>query len=212
MADEKKTDQDKGKESDKKPATQGDKSEEKDRQKDDAEDGKKSDAKDDADDSKGRTFTQEDVNRIVQQRLREEKEAADRKAKEKEARDKGEFEKLAATVTAERDDLQKKLTASTERNTALTEKITAIINQEIKALPESIRDLKPETDDVLLIADWLVKAKKSAAKMGDGKGEKPGDKTPGVGADPKAASKKEDKAGADKEAETALTSRFNYGF
>jgi len=106
-------------------------------------------------------FTQEDLNRIVKDRLKEESDRTKKKADEEAAKAKGEFEKLANTYKADLDTKTAEATSLQERYDALAEQVNGLIKAELKALPESIRELKP-SDDPLAILEWLPKAKKAA--------------------------------------------------
>lgn len=144
----------------KKPNLSGEKSEKDDKKK--ADDGKSKtdddDASDDAEDDpkKSAKFSQDDLDRIIKKRLKEEKDKQTREAEEAKAREKGEFEKLSNQFKTERDDLSAKLEALTEKHTKLTERVSQLVAARLKGLPEMIAALKPETDDVkvLVPSEW----------------------------------------------------------
>jgi hypothetical protein len=134
-----------------------------------ADDGKNSDGKEAGADTQAakeaeaasKKFTQEDLNRIVKDRLKEEAERTKKKADEEAAKAKGEFEKLANGYKAELDSKTAEHTSLQERYDALSEQVAGLIKAELKLLPENIRELKP-SDDPLQILEWLPKAKKAA--------------------------------------------------
>lgn len=206
----------------KKPNLSGEKSEKDDKKK--ADDGKSKtdddDASDDAEDDpkKSAKFSQDDLDRIIKKRLKEEKDKQTREAEEAKAREKGEFEKLSNQFKTERDDLSAKLEALTEKHTKLTERVSQLVAARLKGLPEMIAALKPETDDADQMLDWLLKAEKQASKLKGGKKEDAADdqqgkkKVPGNGGDPKAKQTGDGNQQPDQDLRDRLTGSGNYAF
>lgn len=132
--------------------------------------------------NKPRTFTQEDLNRIV---AREAKKAADKARADRDAeiqteaqrtKDEaaGEFEKVKSSLAGERD------TAIGERDTYKTrvetlEKLaTDRLTDLMKAIPKEIADLGPDEDTPIeKRLAWAEKAAKAAAVTTDNGGNRP---------------------------------------
>lgn len=129
-------------------------------------------------DGEDRKFTQADVNRIIKQRLDEEKDRATRAAEEKAAAEKGEWQSLATKRETERDAALADAKALKEQVESISTAINALLESEMKALPAALLDLKPSSGDILQTIDWLTKAKKAAPKLGQ-------PKVPGNNDDPK---------------------------
>lgn len=134
----------------------------------------------------GRTFTQDDVDRVVKARLAEEQQRQDKarkvaadKAAEETARKAGEWQALADSATRERDRLSSEHETLTARHTALQEAAEAIVKDALKELPEAIRALAPGGDDLALRLAWIRNARKAAADLGAAP------RTPGTPAGPR---------------------------
>lgn len=115
-------------------------------------------------------FTQADLDRIAGEARKSEREKAKREKEEEdkarqEAADKeaGKHKELAAKFEKERDDMKSDLDALQTKHDALCEKLTAIVEADIKALPEELRSLAPSSLEDRL--EWLPKAKTTAAKL-----------------------------------------------
>ena len=110
--------------------------------------------------SEERTFTQADLDRIIRERLADEKRRADEKAKLKA----GEFEQVANERATRITQLEEENKTTKEQYDALVRLIDAENKERIKALPAEMRDLVP-MGDVLAQREWLTKAEKAAAKL-----------------------------------------------
>lgn len=133
--------------------------------------------------TEGRTFTQAELNAI----LAEEKRKAEDKRKADEARAKaqadeaaakqaGEWQKLAESVTGERDRISAEHATLTERHAALAAQVEALIRAQLKELPDEIAALAPGGDDLAARLEWVAKARKAAGKVAaaSGTGTPPG--------------------------------------
>ena len=161
----------------------------------------------------GKTFSQDDVNKIIQKRLKEEKDRAKAEKETEDAKAKGEFEKLAGKFEAEAKDTQAKYEALTVQHDELKEATNSLIATLSKALPESIRELKPETDNPVELLKWLAKAQKIAGKLGksDDQNNQNGDKKTGNPGIPKPAAKGDKQAADNEDTKAELKRRQNYG-
>lgn len=180
----------------------------------DNKEGESKDKQQDKDDQPtGKTFSQDDVNKIIQKRLKEEKERAKTEKETEEAKAKGEFEKLASKFEAEAKDTQAKYEALTAQHDELKDATNTLIATLSKGLPESIRELKPETDNPVELLKWLAKAQKIAGKLGksDDQNNQNGDKKTGITGNPKPAVKGDNKPADSEEAKSELRRRQNYG-
>ena len=120
----------------------------------------------------GATLTQEQVNAILADEKRTWKRQQDeaaakvkREAEEAAAKQAGEWEKLATTAATERDRVTAEHTTATERLTALTDAMEKQIKARIKALPDELQGLIPDTADVLTRYELIGKAEAAAAKL-----------------------------------------------
>lgn len=151
-------------------------------------------------------FTQADLDRIAaktrdeeRRKAREAKEKEDREREEAKAKEQGEFQKLADTYRAELDALKPQHEAVTTELAEYRAKVAEMAAEELKALPEEVRDISPASygDDKTLtnpldVLAWLPKGKKLAEKLG-GQPAKPaagGDPKPKGGAGDAAADKR----------------------
>lgn len=112
-------------------------------------------------------FTQEDVDRIIRERLAEEKrrnetqaEKIKRQAEDEAKAKQGEYQALAEQRAARIAELE----PVAEQNTRLQELMERQIKDRLKNLPEEIRAMQPD-GDVLARFDWLSKAEAAAAKL-----------------------------------------------
>lgn len=138
-------------------------------------------------------FTQADLDRVAAKTREEEREKA-RKAKEKEeaarleaeAKQQGKFEQLANERQTRLDELEPQLEAATTELNAYKAKVSEMVAEELKALPDKVRDVAPVlyAGEVLTnpldILAWLPKGKALAEEL-NGQSAKPGAKS-----DPKA--------------------------
>ena len=115
-----------------------------------------------------KTFTEEDVNRIVQTRLSEEKrkqqeaiEAGKRKAEEERLKQQGEFEKIAAQRQEEIDKIKPKAEAADR----YAERLNSIADGIVAAWPEEVKTLDPGSDNLDLRLDWIEKSRPLAERL-----------------------------------------------
>lgn len=127
------------------------------------------------------TFTQDQVNAMLADERRKEqakqKEATDKARRETEEANKakqGEFQSLAEQRAARITELEAAEGSKTERLTALEVEIKAQTDARLKLLPQEIRDMKPETDDPLVVYRWLTRAEQAASKLTGQKPANPG--------------------------------------
>jgi hypothetical protein len=118
-------------------------------------------------------FTQEQFNSALADERRKWKAAQDEAARkikqdadDKAAQEKGEFEKLANDRQARITVLEQEQASAGEQLTALQEAMEKQIKARIRALPEELRDMIPETADVLTRYELVGKAEAAAAKLG----------------------------------------------
>lgn len=120
----------------------------------------------------GRTFSQEEVNRL----LAEERRKADEKRKADEARAKaqaaeeaakrsGEWERLAQAREQRAAQAEQERDGYAARYQALAETLEREIKARSKALPEELRDLIPGGDDLAARHAALLKLEAAAAKL-----------------------------------------------
>ncbi|HEX5704863.1 MAG TPA: hypothetical protein VFX97_16820 [Pyrinomonadaceae bacterium] len=134
-------------------------------------------------------FTQADLDRVAAKTREEEKEKA-RKAKEKEdaaraeaeAKEQGKFQQLAEARQKELDEITPKLEAAEAELKELKPAFAALIDAELKTLPEDVVEAGPAKFDdsktltnPLDVAAWLPNGKKLAEKL-NGQSAKPGAK------------------------------------
>lgn len=138
-------------------------------------------------------FTQADLDRIAaktreeeRRKAKEAREREDREREEAKAKEQGEFQKLAEGYKAELEALKPQHEAASAELAQYRSKAAEIAAQELKALPEEVRDISPAVygDDKALtnpldVLSWLPKGKKLAEKL-SGQTAKPG-----AGPDPK---------------------------
>lgn len=102
------------------------------------------------------------------QKLRRAQQQAEQAAKaesDRQAAAKGEFEKLANERGARVEALERDHATATERLTSLTEAMEAQIKARIKGLPDELKDMIPDTADVLTRYDLVGKAEVAATKL-----------------------------------------------
>ncbi|MFN7949444.1 MAG: hypothetical protein U0Z53_29075 [Blastocatellia bacterium] len=143
-------------------------------------------------------FTQEDLNRIIGERLSAERQRWQREQQEQHARQTGEWQQLAETYRAERDDFETRLQAAEEKVTSLTVTLRARVDEELKSLPEDVRDLAPAADDLAALVAWLSKARRFAS-----------DPVPAAPSSPKPAARS--KSESIQEEKKTLRHRSGYG-
>lgn len=119
-----------------------------------------------------RTFTQDDVNRLLAEEKRKAKADQDTKvARERQAAEDaaklaaGEFQTVAEHRAARIAELEAKTQTTEERLTAVSEAMEKQAKARLRTLPEEIRAMAPE-GDVLALYSWLEKAEAAAAKIG----------------------------------------------
>jgi hypothetical protein len=119
-----------------------------------------------------KTFTQADLDRLLKERLAEEKQRADRaraaaeaKAAEEAAAKAGEWQ----TVAEQRKAAAEQAEATAQRLQAERDELAAVVERTVKArqktLPDELRDLMPAGTPAQQLA-WLEQAEKAAAKLG----------------------------------------------
>lgn len=132
-------------------------------------------------------FTQADQDALAQKIRREEKEKYERKAaeaarlaEEAKAAEQGEFKKLAETRQAELDELKPQLEAAIKELDAYKAKVSEMVAEELKALPDEVRDVAPaqyaedrSLTNPLDVVAWLPNGKKLAEKL-NGHASRPG--------------------------------------
>jgi exonuclease VII large subunit len=121
---------------------------------------------------------------------RQERDQADEAAKKKQqtdadeqARQKGEFEKLATERQQRLDSLEQQHKSTRERVQALTEAMEVQIKARMRALPDELKAMVPESADVLTRYDLVGKAEIAAQKLAPAQrthGTSPGPRGPGV--------------------------------
>ncbi len=118
------------------------------------------------------TFTQEQINTFIANEKRQwqsaQKAAADKIKADAEAAaaaEKGEFKTLAEQRAARIAELEATDGSRQERLTALEAEIKAQSDARLKALPKEIAEMKPETDDPLIVYRWLARAEQAAVKL-----------------------------------------------
>jgi hypothetical protein len=119
-----------------------------------------------------RTYSNEEVQRIVSDRLRQAQKATEAKAiREKEEADslrlkeQAEWEKLANQHEAKVKELAPQLESLTAERDKLREHLAASVAQETKDWPKEVKDLLPDTEDVLLKLDAVARTRALAAKL-----------------------------------------------
>jgi hypothetical protein len=139
-------------------------------------------------------FTQSEVDRIIADRLKDQRERteratkdarekAEREANEKKALEAGEFQKVLEQKNAE----VAELTAKAERADVLERRLHAIVDAKVASLPESVRALIPDAKKADAEArfaeiekvETIMATVPTAAKPGNGR-----DPKPAGGADP----------------------------
>jgi hypothetical protein len=136
-----------------------------------------------------KSFTQDELNNIISKRLADQKakfdnDKAEEERKRQESADKeaGKHQQLAVKFEKERDDAVATAKATQEKLDALSESLTAIVDTELKALPEEVRATAPKSLEDRL--EWLPSARKLAEKLtgepkpGNSRGPKPAGETP----------------------------------
>jgi hypothetical protein len=118
------------------------------------------------------TLTQEQFNAALaaeRRKWKTDQEAATAKAQrdaEEAAKAKqGEFQSLAEQRAARIAELEATEAGKAERLTALETEIKQQTDARLKALPKEIAEMKPETDDPLIVYRWLARAEQAAAKL-----------------------------------------------
>jgi uncharacterized coiled-coil protein SlyX len=124
-----------------------------------------------------RTFTQDDVERIVKDRLAAEQDRAKRaqaeaarKAAEEAAAKAGEWQTVAEQRKAAADEAERRASDAAGRVEHLEARLAAqaavvekLIKAQLAELPEAIRELAPGGDDLTARLEWVAKARKAAA-------------------------------------------------
>ena len=117
-------------------------------------------------------FTQDQVNEIVQRRLREESERREREAQEREReaqeqadKQKGEFEKLYTEKKASAEAEKGRADAAEARIAELNAALDTFLDTELTALPESVSKLAPARSDLAQFLAWIPNAKTLAAQL-----------------------------------------------
>lgn len=110
-----------------------------------------------------KTFTQADIDRIVQQRVAEEHDRAKRKADEEAAAKKGEWEKVATDRKAKIDELTPKAKAADR----YAERLGKLVDDETATWPDEVKALDPGTNNLEARLDWLEKSRPLAKKLKD---------------------------------------------
>lgn len=118
-------------------------------------------------------FTQAELDDHITQRLAREKTTNDAKLKrereqaaEAERIKAGEFQTVAEERLRRAETAETELTTLRELHQQLVEQIRKETQAEARTLPEELRAMMPEGDDVLAQRQWLEKAKKAAEKLG----------------------------------------------
>ena len=144
-------------------------------------------------------FTQDDLNALATKVRREEKDKYERKeteakleAEKLKAKEQGEHKELAERYEAELKELKPQLEIANAEVEKYKVAIAEVAKAELKALPESVREVAPaQYDDEkaltnpLEVLAWLPKGKKLAEQIN-------GRARPGAGEDPKPKSSKGD--------------------
>lgn len=143
----------------------------------------------------GTTFTQDQLNAAIAKEKRiwqqQQKDAADkaRQAAEEEAKVKqGEFQALAEQRAARIAELEGADRAKAERLGTLEQEITTQVEARVKLLPAEIVDMKPETDDPLVLYRWLPRAEAAAKKLAETPEPAPPPRNPGTPPGPRGGS------------------------
>lgn len=117
-------------------------------------------------------FTQDQLNAAIAEEKRRWKKQQDdeakelqRKADEAAAVQRGEFEKIANERGARATELEGQLEGTQAQLTALTEAMEKQIKARIKPLPDELREMIPESADVLTRYELVGKAELAAAKL-----------------------------------------------
>lgn len=110
------------------------------------------------------SFTQEDVNRIVGERLAEQKRRHEQEQEEARARQRGEWQKLADQRKAQIEELEPKA--------ALAERYAKLLNEDADAQiaewPDEVKALDPGPDDLEKRMAWIKSARPLAEKLRSG--------------------------------------------
>lgn len=135
-----------------------------------------------------KTFTQDELTRIVKKELAAAKAKAEKAAAEAEAKEKGEYEALSKQYSTELTALKAEHETLVADHQITMDLLQSILKQSVKDLPEPIRKLAPTNPKDLV--PWLKDAKELAASIE--KPEMPNNQRgpkPAGGADALAASK-----------------------
>jgi colicin import membrane protein len=119
-----------------------------------------------------RTFTQDDVERIVKDRLAAEQDRAKRaqaeaarKAAEEAAAKAGEWQTVAEQRKAAAEAAEAARASLEARYAALAETVTKQARAQLKALPDELKALAPAGDDPAALIAWLEQVRPLAAKL-----------------------------------------------
>ena len=119
-----------------------------------------------------RTFTQDELERIVKDRLAAEQERARRtqaeaarRAAEEAAAKAGEWQTVAEQRKAAAEAAEQRAASLEERYAALAETVTKQARAQLKALPDELKALAPAGDDPAALLTWLDQVRPLAAKL-----------------------------------------------
>lgn len=109
-----------------------------------------------------KTFTQKELDSIISERLKQEKEKQERVSKEKQ----GEFQKLYDEVKPKYESTTQELESFKAENEALKTQINSVIDSQIKDWPEAVKILDPGANNILVRQKWVEQAKVLVEKLG----------------------------------------------
>jgi DNA-binding transcriptional MerR regulator len=111
-----------------------------------------------------RTFTQADLDRILENRLAEDRRKRDEAAKAQRAKDQGEWQAVAQQHESRVQELEPQLQRLTDELTEYRTLVQQETEARFKKLPKEVQEMKP-SDDPRTLYTWLPKAEELAAKL-----------------------------------------------
>lgn len=122
-------------------------------------------------------FNQADVDRIVKQRLEDDRRARKREADEQKAKEQGEWQQVATQHESRVKELEPQIETVTSERDSYATLVDTLIKPRLKALPDELRALMPDEATPQQRVEQLIKLEAAASKL-------QGQRTPGTPSGP----------------------------